>query len=74
MDDVQVDFDAFKTIVGQIGGVKVYLNAPVRYGRSQLYQPNAGAACSTWTRPSRTPGAATCSTRTRRCAPIRVWT
>jgi LCP family protein required for cell wall assembly len=41
---VQVDFAAFKTIVGQIGGVKVYLNAPVRDGRSQLYQPNAGCS------------------------------
>ncbi len=39
---VQVDFAAFKNIVALIGGVNVYLNAPVRDGRSGLYQPNAG--------------------------------
>ena len=41
---VQVDFAAFKNIVAQIGGVKVYLNAPVRDGHSGLYQPNAGCS------------------------------
>ena len=39
---VQVDLAAFKNIVALIGGVNVYLNAPVRDGRSGLYQPNAG--------------------------------
>lgn len=39
---VQVDFAAFKNIVAQVGGVKVYLNAPVRDGHSGLFQPNAG--------------------------------
>lgn len=41
---VQVDFAAFKDIVGIIGGVKVYLAAPVRDGYSGLYQPNAGCS------------------------------
>jgi len=41
---VQVDFASFKSIVNQIGGVKVYLNAPVRDGHSGLYQPNAGCS------------------------------
>ncbi len=41
---VQVDLAAFKKIVDQIGGVKVYLNAPVRDGHSGLYQPNAGCS------------------------------
>ncbi|MEZ5177744.1 MAG: LCP family protein [Acidimicrobiales bacterium] len=41
---VQVDFAAFKNIVALIGGVKVYLNAPVRDGHSGLYQPNAGCS------------------------------
>jgi len=39
---VQVDFASFKSIVDQMGGVKVYLNAPLRDGNSGLFQPNAG--------------------------------
>ncbi len=41
---VQVDLAAFKDVVGIIGGVKVYLTAPVRDGRAQLFQPNAGCS------------------------------
>jgi len=41
---VQVDFASFKSIVDQIGGVKVYLTAPVRDGYSGLYQPNKGCS------------------------------
>ncbi|MCU1500028.1 MAG: transcriptional attenuator, LytR family [Acidimicrobiales bacterium] len=39
---VQVDFAGFKSLVSQIGGVKVYLDNPVRDGRSGLDQPAAG--------------------------------
>ncbi|CAN5192518.1 hypothetical protein BH20ACT3_BH20ACT3_00280 [soil metagenome] len=39
---VEVDFAAFQEVVGQVGGVPIYLSSPVRDGRSGLNQPEAG--------------------------------
>ncbi|MCB0977420.1 MAG: LCP family protein [Acidimicrobiales bacterium] len=39
---VEVNFAAFKNVVSQIGGVKVYISHPLRDGRAQLNIPQAG--------------------------------
>lgn len=39
---VELNFAAFKNVVTQIGGVKVYLTHPLRDGNSGLFQPNTG--------------------------------
>lgn len=39
---VEINFAAFKSIVDQIGGVKIYISHPLRDGRANLFQPNTG--------------------------------
>lgn len=39
---VQVNFASFKSIIDQIGGVKIYLSHPLRDGNANLWQPNTG--------------------------------
>lgn len=41
---MQIDLAGFKDLVGIVGGVKVYLQAPLRDGRARLFQPNAGCS------------------------------
>ena len=39
---VEVNWASFKSIIEQIGGVKIYLSHPLRDGKANLWQPNTG--------------------------------
>ena len=39
---VEINWASFKSIIDQIGGVKIYLTHPLRDGHANLWQPNTG--------------------------------